>query len=101
MYVSMYACVAMLCLCGCLHVVAGHDEEGVTLRNLSVENAIRVDFQILMEGRLESFECVAHALGLRARRWGWDARVHGSPAPRMQVCRTRFWAREGAGGPGR
>ena len=36
-----------------------------------------------------------------AGRWGCDARVHGSPTPRMQVCRTRFWAREGAGGPGR
>ena len=36
-----------------------------------------------------------------AGRCGWDAWVHGSPTPRMQVCRTRLWAREGAGGPGR
>ena len=36
-----------------------------------------------------------------AGRWGWDACMHGSRAPRMHVCRSRFWARKGAGGPGR
>ena len=36
-----------------------------------------------------------------AGRWGWDACLHGSRAPRMHVCRSRFWARKGAGGPGR
>ena len=34
-------------------------------------------------------------------RWGWDACMHSSRVPRMQVCRSRFLAREGTGGSGR
>ena len=36
-----------------------------------------------------------------AGRWGWDACMHSSRVPRMQVCRSRFLAREGTGGSGR
>ena len=35
-----------------------------------------------------------------ARRWGWDACMHWPRAPRMHVCCSRFWAREGSGGSG-
>ena len=33
-----------------------------------------------------------------AWRWGWDACMYGSSVPRLQVCLSRYWAREGTGG---
>ena len=48
--------------------------------------------------------CGGH-LGLQGwcRRWGcgWDVYMYGSRAPRVQVCHSRYWAREGVGGSAR
>ena len=36
-----------------------------------------------------------------AGRWGWDVCMYGSRTPRVQVCHSRYWAREGVGGSAR